>query len=222
MAPSLQNNRMLLAQARMGIAVEIDQSPDVGVVQRIAFVPDGFGGMIADPTGAFTPVSVRLRVSHERRGVNEAQPVPAGLDTALSLWILWKHTDNIRQDEAITVRGRLFKVGAIDPLMKFEGVQAYQAPLYPAGDVPSGLVTGVSLNGADPEELLVDDTFQLVATIVPESAADQSVSWASDDESVATVDDEGHVTGVAAGTAHITVTTTNGGFTAVREFEVIE
>jgi hypothetical protein len=74
-------------------------------------------------------------------------------------------------------------------------------------------VTGVSL---DKESITipVGGTEQLTATVEPSDATDQSVSWSIDNESVATVDADGLVTGVAEGTATVTVTTTDGGFTA--------
>lgn len=74
-------------------------------------------------------------------------------------------------------------------------------------------VTGVTIQETLP--LGVDSTFTLVATIAPEDATNKSVTWASDDETVATVDANGVVTGVAEGTAHITVTTVDGEFTDV-------
>ena len=51
------------------------------------------------------------------------------------------------------------------------------------------------------------------ATIIPENATIPGYSWSSSDESIATVDG-GKVTGVAEGTATITATTEDGGFTA--------
>ena len=68
--------------------------------------------------------------------------------------------------------------------------------------------------------LLVDETATLVATILPEDATDKSVTWASDNEDVATVVD-GIVTAVAAGTATITVTTIDGNLTATCEVTVV-
>ena len=57
--------------------------------------------------------------------------------------------------------------------------------------------------------LEVGATETLTATVLPEDATDKSVTWSSDNESVATVVD-GVVTAVAAGTANITVKTNDG------------
>ena len=73
-------------------------------------------------------------------------------------------------------------------------------------------MTGVSLNKAT-TTIAVGANETLVATVAPADATDKSVSWASDDTDVATVDSDGKVVGVAAGTATITVTTTDGDFT---------
>lgn len=53
----------------------------------------------------------------------------------------------------------------------------------------------------------------LQATVNPTNATNKNVSWASDAEEIATVDQTGKVTAVAAGTANITVTTEDGGKT---------
>lgn len=65
------------------------------------------------------------------------------------------------------------------------------------------------------------ETKQLEATIVPEDAKDLTVAWTSDDETVATVADDGTVTAVKSGEATITVTTTDGGYTATCEVTVV-
>lgn len=46
-------------------------------------------------------------------------------------------------------------------------------------------------------------TAQLVATVLPEDADDKTVTWTSEDSNIATVDDKGLVTGVAAGETKI-------------------
>ena len=54
----------------------------------------------------------------------------------------------------------------------------------------------------------------LSATVSPSDAQNKAVSWSSSNSSVATVDNSGRVTGVKAGSATITVTTSDGGKTA--------
>ena len=57
-------------------------------------------------------------------------------------------------------------------------------------------------------------TSQLTATVLPSNAANQNVSWSSSNTNVATVDQNGLVSAVSAGTANITVTTEDGGKTS--------
>lgn len=65
--------------------------------------------------------------------------------------------------------------------------------------------TSVTLNTTS-QQLNVGETFALVATVSPDNATDKTVTWATSDAAVATVDTEGKVTAVAAGTATITAT----------------
>ena len=73
----------------------------------------------------------------------------------------------------------------------------------------SNNVTGVLLNKAE-DTLGVGSTEKLKARVIQENADHKNVVWSSDNESVATVDQEGIVTAVSPGTATITVTATNG------------
>lgn len=74
-------------------------------------------------------------------------------------------------------------------------------------------VTGVQLNKRT-LTLAPTETETLVATISPEDAANKSLRWSSSDSDVATVDANGKVTAAAEGTAVITVSTVDGGYTA--------
>lgn len=67
-----------------------------------------------------------------------------------------------------------------------------------------------------PEELTlaVGEAGKLTVTVLPANAADKAVAWSSDNESVATVDENGNVTAVSVGSANITVVTADGGHTA--------
>jgi uncharacterized protein YjdB len=69
--------------------------------------------------------------------------------------------------------------------------------------------------------LIPGEQVTLVATVSPDDADDKSVTWSSNNTDVATVDaSTGVVTAVSAGTATITVTTIDGGKTAVCEITV--
>lgn len=73
-------------------------------------------------------------------------------------------------------------------------------------------VTGVSLN-ASSGELVIGSQTTLTATVAPSDASNKTVTWTSSAPTVASVAN-GVVTALAAGSAVITVTTADGGFTA--------
>ncbi len=74
-------------------------------------------------------------------------------------------------------------------------------------------VTSVSLDKAS-LELTEGETAQLTATVLPDNATNKNVTWSTSNASIATVDANGLVTAVSAGTATITVTTEDGTKTA--------
>ena len=82
-------------------------------------------------------------------------------------------------------------------------------------------VTGVKLNKSE-TSLLVDGNETLTATVLPEDATNQNVTWKSDKPEIATVDANGKVTAVKVGEATITVTTEDGGKTATCKVTVSE
>ena len=82
-------------------------------------------------------------------------------------------------------------------------------------------VTGVTL---DKNTLSVakDATATLIATVSPDDAGNKTVIWSSSDDTKATVDATGKVTGVAAGSATITVKTVDGAKTATCAVTITE
>ena len=87
---------------------------------------------------------------------------------------------------------------------------------------PAVGATGVSLN-SDKLELKVGEVAsKLIATVEPANATNQNLEWVSSNEDVATVDQEGNVTPVSAGSATVTVKTVDGGFTAACKVTVIQ
>ena len=73
-------------------------------------------------------------------------------------------------------------------------------------------VTGVSVSPSS-AELKVGQTLQLTANVLPDNASNKSVSWASSDAAIASVDQRGKLSALKEGSAVITVTTQDGGKT---------
>ncbi|MBR6878187.1 MAG: choice-of-anchor J domain-containing protein [Bacteroidales bacterium] len=73
-------------------------------------------------------------------------------------------------------------------------------------EIPDVFVESIS---ADDVEVLVDATFTITPTVLP-AEANQVVTYESADETIATVDENGVVTGVAYGTTTITIAATDG------------
>ena len=69
-------------------------------------------------------------------------------------------------------------------------------------------VTGITIESSN-STLEVGKTLRLKAVLEPEEPTDKSVTWTSGDESVATVDEDGLVTGKSAGKVTITARSSN-------------
>jgi len=82
-----------------------------------------------------------------------------------------------------------------------------------AAVVPPTPVSGVTLNQST-LTMTEGDKATLTPTVAPTNATNKAVTWSSDKPSVATVSATGEVTAKLAGSATITVTTTDGGKTA--------
>ena len=59
-------------------------------------------------------------------------------------------------------------------------------------------------------EIVIGDTLQLTAKVLPENATDKNLTWSTSASDVATVDETGKVIAVGAGVANITVMTKDG------------
>ena len=83
-------------------------------------------------------------------------------------------------------------------------------------------VSGVTLDVENATLRVGEQTLQLNAVVSPEDASDKSLIWTSSDDAVASVSETGLVTPLASGQADITVTTVNGGFSAVCKVTVVQ
>lgn len=71
-------------------------------------------------------------------------------------------------------------------------------------------VTGITLDRST-ASIKLDSSTTLIATVKPADAANKKVTWSSNNDSIATVEANGKVTGKGFGTATITATTEDGG-----------
>lgn len=88
---------------------------------------------------------------------------------------------------------------------------------YFGSELVSGKVINVETIAFTQKETLILDpgnVYSLDCTILPEDAEDKSVSYATNDETVVSVDTTGHIEALSYGTAIITVTTTDGGISS--------
>ena len=118
-----------------------------------------------------------------------------------------KQSDN--SDEIVTTRPYIEQASDVKEI---ETQEQIKAPVS---------VAGVTLSKS---ELTIEEGrgAQLTASVHPVGADNKSVTWKSDDPSVATVSSKGYVSAKEAGTATITVTTADGGKTAVCKVTVEE
>ena len=91
----------------------------------------------------------------------------------------------------------------------YESAKMTDVKIYAKGVAPKVLVTSVSLNQS---EISIDEgaNYTLIPTVLPENATNKEVNWVSSDTSIATVDSNGKVVGVAPGTATITAIAKDG------------
>lgn len=121
-------------------------------------------------------------------------------------------TSTSAKDSKVTVNGKVKEIAA-NTNITVDGSGTVEKTSGSGKVTFTKAVTNVSLN-LNTAEMKPNETLKLTAAITPSDATYKAVSWKSSDPSVATVDAEGNVKAVKAGTADITVTTADGGKTA--------
>ncbi len=96
----------------------------------------------------------------------------------------------------------------------------HPALVKPAGAAPIP-VTGISIPDSE-IDVETGQIHRLTAVLYPVDATDQRVTWTSDNPTVASVDNNGLVTGITAGNATVTATTSSGSFSATCSVTVIQ
>ncbi|MBQ2382731.1 MAG: Ig-like domain-containing protein, partial [Oscillospiraceae bacterium] len=90
-----------------------------------------------------------------------------------------------------------------------------------ADEIPAAPVNGIILN-KNSGRVAVGGTAELIASVRPSNAADPSLTWTSSDETIATVDGNGVITGVSEGKVIITVQSNQTGISKTCAITVVE
>ncbi len=166
-------------------------------------------GLTAECTVTVVPTSVEsVTLNHAEANLRfgETLQLTATLlpDDAIDKWVVWSSSDTgvVTVDEtglvvAVSVGTAVVTATSANGLTAECTVTVVPTP-----------VESVTLNHAE-ANLRFGETLQLTATLLPDDATERTVTWASSDAGVATVDENGLVTAVATGTAVITATTVN-------------
>ncbi len=150
--------------------------------------------------------------------------------TANPYYVTWdestEDSDNTNNGTLVTLKFKIsdFAIAGDYPVsISYRSGEIYNLNLTDIDfDVVNGKVTVKSASTPDPvpvESITLNEaktdfdkgnTFQLTANVLPNNATDKSITWTSNDESIATVDANGLVTGVKNGTTTITATSKDG------------
>ncbi len=131
-------------------------------------------------------------------------------DDAADLTVTWSSSDEtiatVSEDGVVTAKAKLGKVTITATANGSATPGAVKATVELEVIATPVSILAVS---ADKTSIEVGETVTLIATVLPENATDKTVTWSSSDETIATVDAEGVVTGVKAGEVVITATSSN-------------
>ena len=168
-------------------------------------------------TGAVTSVNLNKTATTLVVGAKETLTASVLPPDAANKNVTWSSNNNPVATVSTTGEVTAIAVGTATIIVTTEdgAKTATCAITVVAATVP---VTGVSLNKTT-LELVIGNGELFTATVAPTNATNKTVTWTTSNAAVATVS-AGYVTAVAAGSATITVTTTDGNFTATCEVTV--
>lgn len=204
--------------------------------EAVRFVPTSKNysvkdGLKADVKVTKTGVTIRtlnLTVVGEEFGavsmMLDGNPATAGATVTKDQKLEVKATANTGYEASVQIDGSarttytIGETGNVEVKVTFTKKSEPSTPTDPEEPEVTD-VTGVSLD-ATAKTLAVGESFALKATVKPADADNKKVSWSSSDATIASVDKDGNVKALKAGTCKITVTTEDGDYTATCDITV--
>ena len=177
-------------------------------------LPDSSSRVFGDGPGVLVD-DIELDKKTLSLAVNETQTLKVRFDpiTATDQALYWGSMD--KKVAVVDDNGNVTGVGVGTVIIK---VTAHDTAKGEHSDTCEVTVTDVRVSSITLDISMADmhprETLQLTPIIMPENASDKEVTWKSDKPSVATVDANGKVTALSAGSVKITATTHDGGKSA--------
>ena len=229
---SLQGNN-IYAAATKEVAVEVlpgmKDALENGAKIGFAFNLNGVDVdyLFENQDGEFTLIPQNMQQGAPRRDAVVSQLIPALLYVETTNTLILSVKQQVGQEQSLVVmvlfnlNDNTIQIIPGSPLTKVLNFKVRIGNVEITASLKKKEVapTGIILNKSE-LELEVDQPEALVAYVEPISATDKSVTWTSDKPEVATVDEKGIVTGVAAGEANITAQI--GQFSATCKVTVID
>lgn len=185
----------IYAQKTSGEQVALKFDKNTADKLKGSVVVEGNGALLKNKDAGSTATLKKVVVKTEKPVTVDANVTDMQVTTANTALTVNGTVDTLQADANVTVSGN-------GDIKKQTG----------SGQI-SVSVTGVSLDKT--EIVLVEGSSQtLTATVEPTNATNKNVTWSSDHEAIATVDQNGTVTARRGGQATITVTTADGRKTA--------
>ena len=185
----------IYAQKTSGEQVALKFDKNTADKLKGSVVVEGNGALLKNKDAGSTATLKKVVVKTEKPVTVDANVTDMQVTTANTALTVNGTVDTLQADANVTVSGN-------GDIKKQTG----------SGQI-SVSVTGVSLDKT--EIVLVEGSSQtLTATVEPTNATNKNVTWSSDHEAIATVDQHGTVTARRGGQAIITVTTADGSKTA--------
>lgn len=177
------------------------------ITATVGSVSDSFAVTVVAPE---PETSIELTAVKTTMIAGDTQKVSATVVPADKIdEIVWSSSDNrvlsVDQGGTVTAVGN----GVASVTASIDAVSASTDPI-----TVTTPVSGIGLDSSTLQLFVGGSASALKATVSPSTASNAAVTWTSSDPSVATVDADGTVVPVGAGSATITATSVDGGFEA--------
>lgn len=157
--------------------------------------------------------SVTLNKTYDSLTIGNADMLSANVapDNAANKEVVWTTSDN--NIAAVDNTGNVTSVSLGSAVITATTVDGSYTATCSVTVTPIVKATGVTLTPTT-DEIGVGGAYNLIALVAPDNATNKVINWTTSNNSVATVDNTGKVTGVTEGSAAIMATTADGSYTA--------